>query len=313
MEAIATEAESDQSAEFSPASDEYSVKKRRKNSVANATQKSLQELAMDKALSEILQPSFQDSDFEALEPRLQRLLFSGLRSHLQQIPEADVYLSTPAAQKRLTPRKSDDSASWQYHNRRWMLASKRTGCWGGSRDVYWGVSQDEPEDSSSHTWNSNILFYDREQPEPNFVLMESLTPREVDLYQVPWTVRRPGRLSQCISSQLLQYRLTATFSMMLTQDVVSEEVCWETYLSHRDKESIFHLYDTQGTPGCEFRGSEEAHFDALILLSYLCGKNVWTPDPSSGLLAGTSACHSKPDLSGGDVVTSKTSISGLSN
>ena len=45
-------------------------------------QPSLQELAAKKALSKILDPSFEASDFEPLEPRLQELLFGKLRDEI---------------------------------------------------------------------------------------------------------------------------------------------------------------------------------------------------------------------------------------
>ena len=81
--------------------------------VMNGTnQPTLQELATKKALSVVLQPSFQDSDFEALEPRLQRLLFSRMRANLVRLqesssfrekstPKADAYLHTPNAMRKI--------------------------------------------------------------------------------------------------------------------------------------------------------------------------------------------------------------------
>ena len=83
---------------------------------------SLQKLAETKCLSEILKPSFKDSDFESLEPCLQRLLFGRLRaeiarlqkieqSHLylkKWLPQADAELYTPAARKRIPMMEEDD-------------------------------------------------------------------------------------------------------------------------------------------------------------------------------------------------------------
>ena len=56
------------------------------NEVSANAVKSLLELSLNVALKQMLHPDFKDSDFDSLEPRLQRLLFSKLRDatiHLQ--------------------------------------------------------------------------------------------------------------------------------------------------------------------------------------------------------------------------------------
>ena len=95
-------------------------------------QPSLQELATSKALDEILNSAFKDSDFEALEPRLQRILFRKLRAEiirLQKVeqswsfytkvcPRADRQLYTRAARERLGDDEEDEKlqflGKWSY-------------------------------------------------------------------------------------------------------------------------------------------------------------------------------------------------------
>ena len=131
-------------------------------------------------------------------------------------------------------------------------------------------------------WGS---VYDIELQGSELILTDHDPP---SIWELMPTLKKRGKraLPDCISSQLLQYRLTAVFGMLQSSRVSGFARCWELYLIHRRSLSQFHLYDEYGVSTCTFRGTEEASKDALALLNYLCGTNVPHPDPKLGLLAG---------------------------
>jgi hypothetical protein len=111
--------------------------------------------------------------------------------------------------------------------------------------------------------------------------------------------RKPLYFSSAISSQLLLYRLCATFGPLPTQCGEPDwyKVCWEVYLVHKkevdasvstatnvgeanvdeanvDKRapiSKLTLFDYKGSATAAFYGSEEAAENALELINYLVG------------------------------------------
>ena len=280
------------------ADDEHLAKRSERDVSEAANQSSLQELATRKAFGEILHPSFRDSDFEALEPRLQRLLFSKLRSEFlclrqstlylnRRIPEADRYLYTPAAKTRSSLIEKLETSNgptvreslvekWRYMPIGYFRENLHLYSTNQFRKVH---------------WDESALSYDHKQPEIQFTLgITSLRNRGI--LRPPPHLERPWRLRHRISSQLLQYRIRTTFETQPPEDG-HDPFCYDISFLHQDGRSIFTISDCEGAPGCHFAGDEEAGRDALSLLNYLCGSDV--AHPYAFCLAGTAAEDSEDE------------------
>ena len=263
-------------------------------------QPSLQELALKKAMSEITNPSFNDSDFESFEPRLQRLLFSKLRSEVvrlqkiekcyayleQWIPYADRLLYVPAARRRIPypdnysddenhePNEDDDES---VQENGYTLQERYRDTWSYSSDD--GIREQSWTDDSVY-WSCTELSF--EPPTLNLELKDRKT-----LWDLRSGTNSPGYFSERISSQLLQYRLTVMFGMMSPIETDEYKCCWGAYLLHKDGRSVLVLDEHKGAASGHFSGSPEASVDALGLLNFLCGNNI--PHSYDGILAGTVA------------------------
>ena len=308
---------------------DYPSKKRKMESDTIADPPSLQELAIRKALSEILQPSFQDADFENLEPRLQRLLFNKMRSELMRLqnweesmPQADAYLGTPAAKRKiLAPCKEvyNVEGPQGYDFFEDMKAfdefegEDEAEYYEQSENPQNGFRQQEyfvrkwdfsDEADSDHGLNAAIAgepvvwrsIHDVELRGSELVLVEPsahLTPGQA--IRNPVCMGEKHGFSDCISSQLLLYRLTAMFGMPSEYEPPRPEFCWEVYLMHNSEKGFLHLYDEHGAARCKFWGTQEASNDALNLLNYLCSTNIPHPDARVGVVAGVKATREHYD------------------
>ena len=302
------------------------VEKRKMDVVDGANPPTLQELATQKALSVILQPDFQDSDFDPLEPRLQRLLFSRVRSELLRLQKstsfrdestqrADAYLHTPLAKKKiLAPSKNvyiergydpfeDMKASGEFEGQTeadWYEQSENPQNGFRLRDYYgmmWNYLDDdelseydidETLETDPINWDS---FYDVELSDSKLILSDPETMSFIRGTDLRESVRMRGKieLASCVSSQLLLYRLVTVLGIPPLRKTGYIEYCWEVFLLHHSGKGRFHLYDEHGAAKCGFLGNEEASKDALALLNYLCGTNIPHPDATLGVLAGVTA------------------------
>ena len=235
------------------------------------TQPSLQELATGKALSEILHPDFKDSDFEGLEPRLQRLLFAKLRAEVVRLhgieqswsfykrdcPRADRQLYTWAGRDRLGEDEEDEKLQFQEK---------------------WSYTADTQESGRRYTidWSAwDLAVEDPTSDQSRLVLKKD---RKLNF---------DASFTRTISSQLLYYRITAVFGMM-PQSVSDEyKCCWTTDLWWEGGKGRLGLDEHKGAAGAFFHGTEEGSVEALKLLNFLVGDKI--PHSYDGILAGTIA------------------------
>ena len=92
---------------------------------------------------------------------------------------------------------------------------------------------------------------------------------------------------QRVSSQLLLYRLTATFGMPPPVKFDDCKSCWHIDLRHKDGCSKVVFRDGKGAASVSFWGTTEASSDAVKLVNFLVGMNCL--HPYYGTLAGTAA------------------------
>jgi len=248
------------------------------------SQPTLQALCEQKALALDL-----ESDFESLEPRLQHLLFNKLRAENARLREIEQkwerltrFCPSLDTQIYLRPqRRLNDDGIVAYEERRVL-----TELW------YYKDRDDDNEQERvmrrsspipKKGWDSLGLVSESPDEELEiFVLSDPSTQ-----YSRKPPGRRQRYLWDRISSQLLFYRLAATFGMPPPVETDGYKVCWEINLQHYDGSSTLEFYDYKGAAKARFFGSDDASEDALKLINFLVGMEcLHTYD---GIVAGTIA------------------------
>lgn len=249
------------------------------------SQPTLQALCEQKALELDL-----ESDFESLEPRLQRLLFNKVRAENARLREIEqkwerLTRLCPSldTQIYLRPngRLSEEDEIAAYEEKRVL-----TELW-----YYKDTDEDNGQERAmrmsspipKRSWDSLDLV--SESPDEELGIFALSDP------STQYSRKPPGRrhryLWARISSQLLFYRLAATFGMPPPVETDGYKVCWEINLQHCDDSSTLEFYDYEGAAKARFFGSDDANEDALKLINFLVGMEcVHTYD---GIVAGTIA------------------------
>ena len=248
------------------------------------SQPTLQALCEQKALELDL-----ESDFESLEPRLQHLLFNKVRAENARLREIEQkwerltrFCPSLDTQIYLRPnRRLNEDEIVAYEEKRVL-----TELW-----YYKDTDDDNGQERAMRMsspipkrgWDSLDLVSESLGEELGiFVLSDPSTQ---------YSRKPPGRrhrdLWGRISSQLLFYRLAATFGMPPPVETDEYKVCWEINLQHCDGSSTLEFYDYKGVAKARFFGSDDASEDALKLINFLVGMEcVHTYD---GIVAGTIA------------------------
>ena len=258
---------------------------------------SLTEICEKQSISQISDPNFTASDFAALEPRLQEILFNKLRTEntrLQEIekkwcqvtdscPHVDIqiHLNPPriaACDGKEMEDAYDEAAAFM---KKWSYLGED---YDEDESVSQGVeaNEDHPSGGTKMTrdtrwWNSNLIC---KGPESDFELCGHTYAR---CSCSPWTNSFTFR----ISSQLLFYRLTVTFGMPPPRETDGYKTCWEITLRHSDKISVLNFQDTKGAADVRFDGTADASADALKLVNFLIG--IKCPHTYDGVVAGVMA------------------------
>ena len=246
-------------------------------------QPSLKELATSKSLDEILNSDFRDSDFEALEPRLQRILFGKLRAevirlqeveqswsfYIKDCPHADRQLYTCAARERLGDGEEDEKLQFQ---EKWSYAED--------------TEEDERLDITSWWSAWDLRVEDLTSNRSRLVLRNRKSKTSSDAFRLLQS-EDSARFTDSISSQLLYYRLTAVFGMMPHSVSDEYKCCWTTDLFCEGGKGRLCLNEHKGAAEVHFYGTEDGSIEALQLLNFLVGNKV--PHSYDGILAGTVA------------------------
>lgn len=245
----------------------------------------LQALCEQKALELDL-----ESDFESLEPRLQHLLFNKVHAENARLREIEQkwerltrFCPSLDTEIYLRPNRvlNEDDEIAAYEEKRVF-----TGLW-YYRDIGDDNEQERAVRISSPIpkggWDCSDLV--SESPDGElaiFVLRDPLTQH---------SKKPPGRrqryLWNQISSQLLFYRLAATFGMPPLVETDGYKSCWDISLQYCDDSSTLEFYDYKGSASVRFFGSDNASEDALKLVNFLVGMEC--SHTYDGIVAGTIA------------------------
>jgi hypothetical protein len=233
------------------------------------------------SLEQILRSDSADSDFASLEPRMQQLLFSRLRTEnarLQEVewkwsrltescPRTDIhiYLGFPA----IEPSSEEDGQNgysqeaasldqWSYPIRdsdeNENDGGERRGL-GVIRNTSWG-----PINLVSESPDSDLrLCFHRFTGSTRCPCLLKLNPDK--------------HFSHRVSSQLLLYRLTVTFGMPPPKGGDGYKSCWAVDLQHCDGASVLSFKDYKGAAVVRFYGTTKASAEALKLLNFLVGES----------------------------------------
>lgn len=249
---------------------------------------SLQSLCETKSLSQILDPNFTASDFTALEPHLQEILFDKLRKEnarlleienqwtqlRERCPRTDlqIHLNPGRAnyddREGIYEKQQQIARKWDYEDD--DIAS-RLAAGGTSDNLYW--------DATAIHWNSesSLYVYDLEAQEQQW-----RGSGRQDL-----RLRMANRFTNRMSSQLLLYRIACIFGMPPQKECDGYKACWRVHLRHCGGASTLVLGERKGAINVHFEGSSEGNQDALELINLLVGTEcLHTYD---GIIAGTIA------------------------
>jgi hypothetical protein len=274
---------------------------------------SLRKLCEQKALKHLLGSDNPEREFAALEPRVQELLFSSLRKENDRLSEAEkkwrllttycpridtqIYMGST----RIPPDDGEDEEN-SYHLRdtffdQWSYVNEDGHGNGNTgeevaarrnealRSTIGAVGANQggsgPETVCDTSWNGMNLFSESLDSDLKLCFHDRLN-------RCPcFSDRTLLFLSRLVSSQLLLYRITATFGMPPPSEDDGYKTCWAVELLNHDRVSVLSFQDYKGAADVRFYGTADASVDALKLLSYLAGmKCVHTYD---GIIAGTAA------------------------
>ena len=186
-------------------------------------QPSLQELAAGKALDKVLTPDFKDSDFEALEPPLQRILFGKLRAEVVRLQEVEQSWSfytkdCPRADRQLYTRDARERLGDDEEEEKLQFQEK------------WSYAEDTSEDGQPNTtsWSAwDLKVEDPTSHQTHLVLEDPKAKNSSDWFHL---LQKTVHFSDSISSQLMYYRLTAVFGMMPRSVSDEYKCCWTSDL-----------------------------------------------------------------------------------
>jgi hypothetical protein len=183
------------------------------------SQPSLHELCQSLGLEQIL-PS--DSDFASLEPRLQQLLFNGLQTENARLREVEkLWLQLKEARPHIdtqiylssTRIEPEDDEQQREFRRQWSYLTEN------AMNHFYDIENEgsSPELVHSTIWSGSDL-----------VSQSTDSELRLCVHHGHRDSCRQERIFSChVSSQLLLYRLTATFGMPPPREVDGYTSCWE--------------------------------------------------------------------------------------
>jgi hypothetical protein len=253
----------------------------------------LQEPCEMESLEQILRSDSADSDFASLEPRMQQLLFSKLRTENARLLEVEekwcqltwpcprtdtqIYLGFPTIEPGGEEDERNDSNKKATFRNRWSYpigdSDEKKNDGGEGRG---------PEISRNISWESADLIAD--SPDSELRLYSNHSDGLDLLYLLK---KRDNGFRSRVSSQLLLYRLIVTFGMPPPKEGDGYKSCWEVDLRHCDGASVLNFWDYKGSPSVGFDGTAEASADALKLLNFLVGESC--RHTYDGIVAGRAA------------------------
>jgi hypothetical protein len=230
--------------------------------------RSLQELCEKKLCDLFLQSDTAEDYFASLAPRIQMLLFGSLRAEharlhtmkttLCKMPRVDLqlYLSTSANESDVL----EPDADREFHQNHWKYES-----------FFFPHPEEEFDQNLEYRWNNGGAQWDTSElrRESGDIKFKSC----LNHWFSGGCKRLKVSLSERISSQLLLYRITATFGMPPVLQTYGHAYRWVVSLHHKDCVSWFNIGECKGRPWVYFDGSDLASDDALRLLDYLVGPN----------------------------------------
>ena len=214
---------------------------------------------------------FADSDFEALGPRLQRLMFAELRTEIEALrdfkrnvtekcPQIDtmLYQNPPMIPCIQVNHRGEDGYAERVEVRR-----------------AWTYKNPDIETLDDISWGSSDLIADSPKSE--------LRLRKEGDYDKP-NKQEKDHFAQRISSQLLLYRVACIFGVPASYIIIDDTKPWRADLFYQDGCGEISLYDSEGHAVVEYDGSYAAVDEALKLINFLCGMRI--PYGHGGAVAG---------------------------
>ena len=243
------------------------------DSLAPSPQPTLLKLCLKTAVRNILSHGFADADFEALEPRLQRLLFSEMKTEtkrLQEIEKCWRQVTTNCPSSDLQLYIGSSKVVFNSYER-WLDNSDLVNSF---RDP-WNPSgeRQNPGIDPHHNewWDRHFLI--SETPDSEFhIFCPHVMSDEDDCSceKRNWINTFEGR----ISPLLLLHRLILMIGIQSVYNA-SESIHYYLYyihLIHEDGTSDLNFdYLSEDFVQIQFQGTEAASNEALKLLSSLCG------------------------------------------
>lgn len=257
------------------------------------SQPSPQGLCKMKSLEQILRSDSADSDFASLEPRMQQLLFSRLRTENARLREVEekwcqltascprtdiqIYLGFPT----IEPSGVEDEQNG-YNQKAAFLDRWSYPIGDSDENEKDGGEGRGPEIICDTSWGTVNLISDSPHSDLRLCFYHPDGSTLLSRLQ-----KRDNGWAHRVSSQLLLYRLTVTFGMPPPKEGDAYKSCWEVDLRHCDGASVLNLRDYKGRASTSFYGTTEASADAVKLLNFLVGESCW--HPYDGTMAGTAA------------------------
>ena len=271
------------------------------------SQPTLQQLASRKAMEQLLRPDFPSAEFEAMEPRLQRLVFEELRTEINRLrliedpwqtmqeecPRTD--LSLYQQPFKTIAETSLNKESDQGNNPRARFITPFAAMFERLRatrlqlDFFKNLWQPVSE-SFNLPLNRACEAY-IEWRECNLTIEST----EADLQRIQGPQSTLGEmhlLDTRISSQLLWYRLTLVFGPpMLAKCNTTPTQAWSIKLLLNDRNATLYIYDSFGHVSVTYNGmSEASSVKALEFLNYVTGSGFKNPTDHMH----TSRCFRRP-------------------
>lgn len=246
-----------------------------------------------RSLEQFLGSDSADSDFASLEPFMQQLLFSKLRTEnarLQEVewkwsqltgacPRTDIqiYLGFPTIESGGEEDRQNGYNQEAAFRDQWSYLirdSDENEADGGERR---GL-----EIACDTSWGRINLFSESPDSDLRLCFHRSNGSTRCSCLQ-----NLENNFSHRVSSQLLLYRLTVTFGMPPPKEGDGYKSCWAVDLQHCDGASVLSFMDYKGGATTSFYGTTKASADALKLLNFLVGEGC--RHTYDGIAAGTTA------------------------
>jgi hypothetical protein len=228
--------------------------------------RSLQELCEIQLQDNVLKSDTADDEFASLEPRFQLLLFDRLRTEHARLTSMTEQLEEfswrmPVVDRQLSLGTSTNTSNALEFDTDRVL-----------HRIIWSYVPSEGPDRHYHArrdddfkqWSDRVLRAGL--PDTKFIIC----PHHILAWSCECKLPKVC-LCERISSQLLLYRISATFGMPPAEECDGYKSCWDACLHHEDGYSTVSFGDSKGGSTVKYYGTNKASDDALNLLNYLVG------------------------------------------